>query len=183
MRRRANQSVHIFLVVSCAMAAVADDKLPVVPVEGQPLAANVRRVVQAMNLLGAPLSADVADQLESAAQYRDHARLQAALDPHSLLVVAINPESRVKVLRGPSAARLQQRGYTPVIIKIINESTVTKRLKIVSPQSGPVYAGAATLSLQRQQQTELGVNPNKSSDRERFLSVEMFAAPPMTEKL
>ncbi len=113
MRRRANQSVHIFLVVSCAMAAVADDKLPVVPVEGQPLAANVRRVVQAMNLLGAPLSADVANQLESAAQDRDHARLQAALDPHALLVVAINPESRVKVLRG---RRLSVRNRAPSML-------------------------------------------------------------------
>src|SRR5206468_5114529 len=109
-----------------------------------------------------------------------HARLQATLDPHALLVVAINPESRVKVLRGPARARLQQGGHTPVIIKIINESTITKRLKIRSPQSGPVYAGVAPLSLQRQQQTELGLNPNKSGDRERFWSVELFAAPPMT---
>ena len=99
------------------------------------------------------------------------------------LVVAINPESRVKVLRGPAPRMLQQGGYTPVLVKIINESTITKRLRIVSPQSGPVYAGVAPLSLQRQQQTELGENPNKTGDKERFLAVEMFAAPPMTDKL
>src|SRR5437660_430613 len=138
------QSVLAWLVATCTLAATAtaDDVLPVVPVEGQPLAANVRRVVQAMQLLGAPLPADVERPLESAVQDRDHARLQATLDPHALLVVAINPESRVKVMRGPAAARLQQGGYTPVLIKIINESTITKRLQIASPQSGAVYAGA-----------------------------------------
>src|SRR5262249_19677887 len=52
-----------------------------------------------------------------------------------------------------------------------------------SPQSGPVYAGAAALSLQRQQQRELGENQNKAQDPERFLGVEMFTSPPLTEKL
>jgi hypothetical protein len=166
-----------------ASATAAEDVLPVVPVEGQPLAANVRRVVQALELLGQPLVPEVAGPIEAAARERDHAKLQSLLDPQTLLLVAINPESRVKVSRGPAAAHLQQGGYTPVIVKIINESTITKRLKIVSPQSGAVYAGAAPLSLQRQQQVELGENPNRLGDKERFLSLEMFAAPPMTDKL
>jgi hypothetical protein len=78
---------------------------------------------------------------------------------------------------------LQQGGYTPVLVKVINESTITKRLRIVSPQSGPVYAGAAAGSLARQQQTHLGENQNTAGERERFLSVEMFAAPPLSDKL
>jgi hypothetical protein len=41
----------------------------------------------------------------------------------------------------------------------------------------------APLSLERQQQTELGVNPNTAGSKERFLSVEMFAAPPLSDKL
>src|SRR5689334_13646689 len=127
---RCLQPVLAWLLAVCALAAIAtaDDVLPVVSVEGQPLAANVRRVIQAMQLLGAPLPAEVERPLEAAAQDRDHARLQATLDPHVLLMVAINPESRVKVSRGPAAARLQQGGFTPVLIKIINESTITKRL-------------------------------------------------------
>ena len=165
-----------------AVAAIADD-LPIITVEGQPLAANVRRVEQALELLGQPLPAETAAALREAAQQRDHAKLQALLDKRALFVVAINPESRVKVLRGPAAATLQQGGHTPVVVKIINESTITKRLRILSPQVGPVYAGAAPLSLQRQQQTELGENPNKNGDKERFLSVEMFTAPPLSDKL
>ncbi len=85
--------------------------------------------------MGQPLPADVAAKLEAAAKERDHARLQTLLDKHVLLVVAINPESRVKVLRGPAAAMLQQGGYTPVLVKVINESTITKRLQDRQPAS------------------------------------------------
>jgi hypothetical protein len=159
------------------------EDLPVVPVEGQPLAANVRRVVQALDQLGQPLPTELASMLESAARDREQARLQALLDARVLLMVAINPESRVKVMRGPARAILQQGGYTAVLIKVINESTITKGMRIVSPQAGPVYAGVAPLSMQRQRQIELGENQNKSNDPERFLGVEMDEAPPMTGRL
>jgi hypothetical protein len=168
--------------LACAIVAVADE-LPVTAVEGQPLAANVRRITQALVMLGRPWPSELAQQIEDAARRRDADGLQALIDPLVLMGVAINPESRVKAMRGQATATLQQGGYTPVLIKIINESTITKRLRIVSPQSGPVYAGAAALSLQRQQQTELGANPNKTNDSERFLGVEMFSVPPMTETL
>ncbi len=174
----------LIVVVSLLVGVVAvADELSPQKVEGQPLAANVRRVGQALELVGQAWPREFAASIDAAAKERDADALQALLDRHVLLVVAINPESRVKVLRGPAPAVIQQGGYTPVLVKIINESTITKRLKIVSPQSGPVYAGVAALSLQRQQQAELGANPNKENDRERFLGVEMFTAPPMTEKL
>ena len=67
----------------------------------------------------------------------------------------INPEERVKVARGPAAAVLQQGGYTPVLVKVINEAATTKPLRITSPQSGPVTAGAADLSMARQDQRHL----------------------------
>lgn len=176
--------LRAMLIVCSGMAAMgAAAELPVVPVEGQPLAANVQRVVQTLALVGRPLDAETIAQLADAARHRDHARLQTALDRHVLLAVAINPESRVKVQRGPAVARLQQGGYTPVLVKVINGGTITKRLKILSPQGGSVYAGTAPLSMQRQQQVELGQNQNVKGDRERFLSVEMFTAPPMTETL
>ncbi|MEX2175426.1 MAG: CehA/McbA family metallohydrolase [Pirellulaceae bacterium] len=159
------------------------ENLPVVSVEGQPLAANVRRMLDALQMLGRAIPADSAAKIQGAAQQRDSARLQTLLDPHVLLAVAINPETRVKVLRGPAQARLQQAGYTPILVKIVNESTSTGRLRIVSPQAGPVYAGVADLSLQRQQQTELGENPNTEGSKERFLAVEMLSAPPLTDKL
>ena len=174
------------LVANCLLAlsmATADEKLPVVSVDGQPLAANVRRVMQGFDLLGRSLPAEVTSNISAAAQKRDAALLQSLVDPHVLLVVAINPESRVKVLRGPAKTELQQAGYTPVLVKVINEAAITKRLRIVSPQAGPVFAGIADLSLKRQQQTELGENPNTTDSTERFLAVEMCDTPPLTDKL
>jgi hypothetical protein len=171
----------VFIGVNTIVSLAGD--LPVIAVEGQPLAANARRVVQSLESLGAPLPESVAAKVTSAADARDHAVLQATLDEHVLLAVAINPESRVKVMRGPAQATLQQGGYKPVLLKIINESTGTQRLRITSPQSGPVYAGVADLSLKRQQQTELGENQNSSGNKDRFLALEMFASPPLSDKL
>ena len=154
-----------------------------VAVEGQPLAANVNRVLQALDTLGSPLPNETLESLVRAAMARDAAQLQKLLDPHVLFVVSLNPESRVKVQRGPAPVVLQQAGYTPVLVKILNESTVTKRLRIVSPQAGPPYAGVAELSMKRQQQEGLRPNENTARTTDRFLHVEMFASPPMTDSL
>src|SRR5688572_17689336 len=117
------QVVVLAAYLSASTTGLTQDTLPILSTEGQPLAANIRRVEQALQLLGKPLSVDLGNQLKTAADGRDHARLQTLLDNEVLLAVVINPESRVKVMRGPSAAVLQQGGYTPVLVKIINEST------------------------------------------------------------
>lgn len=154
-----------------------------VPVEGQPLAANAVRVVQALAQLGTPLPRGTVAALEKAGAARDAAKLQALLDPHVLASVTINPETRVKVQRGPARAQLQQGGFTPVLVKVVNLSSSTAPLRIASPQSGPVYAGVAPLSMQRQRQPRLRENENTKGDRDRFLQVEMFSSAPMTAQL
>ena len=178
---------------ACLLLAVAgpdvtqllatESTLEIGEVEAQPLAANVKRIIETLKLLGSPLPAEEVEKLQAAAKERDAKQLQKLLDPRVLLLAHINPESRVKVRRGPAAAELQQFGFTPVLIKVLNESTVTKRMKLVSPQAGAVYAGASKGSLGRQQQTELNDNENVKSASDRFLSVEMFEQPPMTDKL
>jgi len=154
---------------------------PLPTVEGQPLGANVLRVIDALDLLGAPLPTTLQRQLRDAASKRDAKRLQQLLDLNVLFVVSLNPEVRVKVARGAAAARLQQGGFTPVLVKIINESTATKTLRLTSPQSGPVYSGEALLSMQRQAQLHL--RSDGKGGRERFLQVELFQSPPMTAQL
>src|SRR5439155_21637545 len=140
-------------------------------VDGQELAANVKRVIEALQSLRSPLPAEDVERLQIAAKDRDARQLQKLLDPRSILLAHINPEARVKVRRGPAAAELQQFGFTPVLIKVLNESTVTKRMRLISPQAGAVYSGASKGSLQRQQQTELNNNENVKRDTDRFLSV------------
>ena len=157
--------------------------LTVVSAEGQPLAANVERLAEALEYLGAPLPPETRTALTRAGQARDAQKLQELLDPHVLLVVDLNPEARVKVERGPASAGLQQAGYTPVLVKVVNESGGTQRLRIGSPQAGPVYAGVAKLSMERQRQESLRENENTTGRTDRFLDLEMFTSPPMTANL
>jgi hypothetical protein len=168
--------------------AQAIQTTPAVPVprssvEGQPLAANVLRLLDALDHLGTPLAPALRQDLNAAAQARDADRLQQLLDEHVLMVVHINPETRVKVGRGPAPGILQQAGYTPVIVKVLNESRATPRLRIGSPQAGPVYAGMTRLAGERMQQQPLRENENVDGRNDRFLDLEMFTAPPMTATL
>jgi hypothetical protein len=155
----------------------------VADVSGQPLAASVQRLLEAYDYLGHPWPGEQRDALQAAIAAEDAAAVQAALDPHVLLVVHINPELRVKVARGPGAAAILEGGFTPLLIKVINEATVTERLRVSSPQAGKAYGGVAELSLQRQQTTELGTDQLTEDTPRRFLTLEMFGDPPLTPHL
>jgi len=196
-----NVRVHPALVFSVAVGALywtaqphgqvdrvqepsgAPAVLTPVAVEAQPLAANVQRLVEALDYLGAPWPAELRRDLVRAGQARDAKTLQEQMDARVLLAVHINPEARVRVARGPAPAVLQQAGYTPVIVKIVNESAGSQRLRIGSPQAGPVYAGMAQLSADRMQQQLLRENENTDRRTDRFLELEMFTAAPMTANL
>lgn len=168
----------VFLTFSTCPA----HELEIVEVEGQPLGANVLRVVEALDYLGAPLPEEIADALRDAAKERDGEALQKILDRRVLFEVKMNPEVRVKVARGPGEATIQQYGHTPVLVKVINHATVSGHFQINSPQSGPVYAGAAKNSLTRMAQTKMLENQNVEK-ADRFLDVEMFQSRPMTAGL
>jgi Ca2+-binding EF-hand superfamily protein len=152
---------------------MAVDPPPVVGgIEGQPLAANAARLVKSLEFLGTPLPAAIAKDLSKAIDDKDARKVQQILDAHVLFVVSINPESRVKLARGPAEPTIQQSGWTPVLVKIVNESTVKKPLKIASPQSGEVYSGRGER------------NPKDDPKIvERFLELQMFTEPPMTKEL
>jgi hypothetical protein len=172
-----------FLLLLFASTVVSAQEMEAIAVEGQPLGANVERVVKALESLGAPLPGETARALAQAVAARDDSALQRLLDAHVLLAVTINPEERVKVGRGPSTAVLQQAGYTPVLVKVVNEAGTTKRLRITSPQSGPITAGAADLSMERQDQRHLKDGEVRGGAPGRFLQVEMVTAQPMTANL
>ena len=181
-------ALRLFLaVLGLGPLAVADLAMAQTPepanVEGQPLAANVERVIRALDVVGAPLPGELTTALATAGAARDAIAQQKLLDPHVLLVVTINPEERVKIGRGPTLAVLQQGGYTPVLVKVINEATTTKALRITSPQSGPVTSGTADLSMRRQDQRHLKEGEVPGGAPGRFLQLEMFSAQPMTSNL
>jgi hypothetical protein len=178
---RAVAGFALGIIVTTASAQA--DPLEIVPVDGQPIAANVERLTRALELLGAPLPADAAAGLATAARSRDSEAIQRLLDPRVLMTVTINPEERVKVGRGPAEARLQQGGYIPVLVKVVNEAATTRALRITSPQSGLVSAGASKLSASRLDQKEHREGEVAGGAPGRFLQAELFTGQPMTANL
>jgi hypothetical protein len=161
----------ILALLACVLAAApaAGQAPEPIEVEGQPLAANADRLLKALEFLGAPLPAKTAKQLSKAIEARDAKKLQQLLDPHVLAVVSLSPEARVNAVRGPAGAVLQQGGYTPVLLKVVNESTVTKALNITSPQARPIFA--------------VDYEKKAKTDRNSFLDVEMYRKPPLSANL
>lgn len=173
----------ILTLASCQKREPVNDGFQYLDVPGQPLASNVRRLLTALDSLGHPLPSETTLQIEQAIKQQDSDKIQETLDPAVLAIVTINPEERVSVKRGADPGKLQQQGYRPALVKVINRSTSTARLQITSPQAGPVYAGASDSSMRRQQQTELTEDQNDDRSNERFLGVELFDSPPMTQQL
>jgi hypothetical protein len=163
-------TLSVLTILAIASLGRAADPLPVVgDVEGQPLGQNADRIAKALDFLGRALPKDVQKELTAAVEARDAKKIQEVLDSRALLLVTINPESRVKVARGPASPIIQQAGWTPVLIKVINEATIKSALRATSPQAGDVHSR----------------NPKdlKKDFRGRFLDLQMYTASPLTREL
>jgi hypothetical protein len=163
------------VALSVQTALCPAQTLEPVDVEGQPLASNVTRLLETLTFVGQPLPYETTKSVQAAVMQQDAIKLQKLLDPHVLFVLNINPEARVKVKRGPAPAVLQQGGYVPVLIKIHNDSTATKKLRMQSRQAQAIYSGGFAGP---------GVGKVTPEDiKDRFLDVELFNKPPMAENL
>src|SRR3954454_13995356 len=105
-----------FIAVSLVIleSRAVGEELPIVRgVEAQPLKAQVKRVAEALDLVGEPLTAAQQAALDKAMAETnaDEAveAIQKVLDARCLVGVNINPESRVKVARGATAAQLVEQ--------------------------------------------------------------------------
>ena len=123
--------------------ARADDLPIVTDVEFQPLSAQVKRVIETLDLLGQPLSRDEKTKLGQAFDSSGGApairTIQQILDRHCLAGVEINPESRVKSTQGPALPRLVQHGWSVFLVKVHNQAGVTAELVAESPNAAPLY--------------------------------------------
>ncbi|MDE2506779.1 MAG: CehA/McbA family metallohydrolase [Planctomycetota bacterium] len=137
---RTASTLTFFLNLGLFLASAADvqgDDLPIVSnVEFQPLAAQVRRVVDALEQLGRPLDPATRAKLDQGLNADDPARgvklIQQVLDPLCLIGVEINPESRVKAAFGPASPELVQNGRRVFLIKVHNEAGSTAELVCLS---------------------------------------------------
>ncbi len=159
----------------------AADELPLVTgVELQPLAAQARRISEALDYLGEPLSETEKARLKEAANDTDPGAgvqaIQQILDPHCLMGVSVNPESRVKAAPGPAAPRLTQNGWTVFLVKVHNEAGVTAELKAESPNAAPLVKPSSNRPDPPQ-----SIPPAEVT--QRWLDVALFNDRPMTRTL
>ena len=134
--RRRSPGGWALLALAWAVASVvapAEEFLPVDPVELQPLLSATGRLVEALDVVGAPLPADDRATLAEAGRDGDAAAasrtIQRVLDPLCLAGVTINAESRVSVVEGPAAKELVQQGWRTFLVKVANQAGITAELR------------------------------------------------------
>ena len=146
----------------------------------QPLSQQVRRLEDALNYLGQPLSPETHQALNAAMAEADEVkavgRIQELLDPLALAIVEINPESRVKVLAGDAAPRLVEGGTRLFLVKVLNQAGVRAPLVVESPNSGDVY-------LRSRGEKEPGQEVTPAHVKERWANFAIHSKPPMAERL
>jgi hypothetical protein len=173
-----------FILTSPISAA---DWPKVTKVDRQPLAAQGRRLVQALDYLGAPLPADDKKLLEAASEDSDEARavetIQTVLDRHCLAAVRITPAAGsspsqpvLEIQRGPAKPELAEQGWRVFLIKVDNPSGIKDlELRADSPNSLPLV-----------QQSSSKPDPKVTSVGEvsqRFLDLPMFNTQPLVRDL
>src|SRR5215213_6007088 len=157
--------------------------------EVQPLVAQVRRLVEAMDYLGEPFSPADKQALERAADEDDEGRalvaIQTILDKRTLAYITISPESRVSVQRGPTEATLVERGWRSFLVKVRNDAGVTAQLKAASPNALPVYARGLTPNIpggfSLDPRPTQRITPRQVADR--WLELAMFDKQPLEARL
>jgi hypothetical protein len=161
--------------------ALAADALPLVSdVDLQPLTAQVKRVAQALDLVGSPLEKSQREALERACSAIDPAAgaggIQEVLDPLCLAMVEINPESRVKVAVGPAPKKLMQQGWRVFLIKVKNDPSVQSALRVSSPNAARLQAQSTGAS-----EPKAAISPADVADR--WLDINLFDAQPLNKTL
>ena len=180
MRRLAIAGILALLFV-CPRLATAAEPLPIVTgVELQPLVAGVKRVAQALELVGSPLNQSQQAALDGAMANPDAAeagkQIQAVLDPLCLVGVNINPESRVKVAVGQAPLKLLQQGHRVFLVKVHNEGGVTAALRVSSPNAAPLVKRSTGSP-----DPKITIKPHEVPDR--WLDVSMLDGQPLNKTL
>jgi hypothetical protein len=108
----------------------------------QPFAAQVQRLLVALEWIGEPLpsseSAPLKEILAHPVAPDTVSRIEAILKLHVLLNVEINPESRVSATRGQAQAELVEQGWRSFLVRVDNQAKDTSVLQIRSLQARPM---------------------------------------------
>ncbi|HVK59294.1 MAG TPA: hypothetical protein VM735_10970, partial [Candidatus Kapabacteria bacterium] len=169
--------------VGCVSLLRAQSFPEEVEAEWQPLAAQLKRVAEALSFQGAPLSPEDQKALdELLAKGGDDAAEQAQkiLDPYCLIGVHINPESRVKVSTGPAKPILMEQGWRTFLVKVHNEAGVTAELRGLSPHAQSLFSGG---SFSTPSDKEFRRTPKNIPNDDRWMDMQMFNNQPLRKDL
>jgi hypothetical protein len=159
-------------VLSLTLSTAAAD-LPKVRVERQPLAAQARRVADALALLGEPLTEGERTALRDAA---DVNAIQTILDKRCLAGVHVTPEKKLETRIGPAKPQLAEQGWRVFLVKVHNEASLASvELTASSPNALPLTKRSSSLA-----------DPKVVSVGEvgkRFLDLMMFNNQPLVREL
>ncbi len=174
--RRTLFVVALFVFTSPTFAA----DLPRIDVERQPLAAQARRVADALALLGEPLSDVERQALRAAATAADEKKSVAAIqdifDKHCLAFVRVSKDKKVETRQGPAKPQLAEQGWRVFLVKVHNEANVADTaLGATSPNALPLTKSSSGRP-----------DPKVVSVGEvgkRFLDTMMYDAQPLNRNL
>jgi hypothetical protein len=154
----------------------------------QPFAAQIERLVAALEMLGTPFSAEHSAKLKVALRGGNDSesedavqRIVGILASRVLMEVELNPEMRISVKRGAAAPELYEGGWRTFLIKVSNQAGTTPVLKIKSPQGAPVGRHSSLAITGVHDFTNGAVDEVEA--RARWLAINTFDAPPMTPSL
>ncbi len=123
------------------------------PAEPQPLLAHSRRLREALEMLGVPLSPARIAMLESAGRETVAAsvveQVQAAFDPLCLAELQIHPDGTLAVKPAQSPPVLHEQGWRTFLVKVRNGAGATGSLRVTSPNAQQVPNGPAAGVAQR----------------------------------
>src|SRR5579871_625385 len=175
--------VHRLLIAVAAVVFASSalaDELPKVKVERQPLAAQARRVSEALALLGEPLTDAERQAIRDAATAADESKavdtIQAILDKRCLAGVHITTDKKLESQAGPVQPQLAEQGWRVFLVKVHNEPGITNvELTTSSPNALPMTNRSSSRP-----------DPKVVSVGEvgkRFLDVMMFTSQPLVRDL
>ena len=179
--------LRIILILSLAIIS-SHAALPLVSdVPIQPLSAQVNRLLEALDFLGAPLAANDKESLLAALakpSEKTSSAVQTILDKYCLLGINVNPESRVKLESGEIKRELLAGGWRSFLVKIHNEAGVTATLVAVSPNAKSSFEGGWFNSASDKyfRKTE-GKGYIAGSDPDLWLDLELFEGQLMPKEL
>ncbi|MBI1917850.1 MAG: CehA/McbA family metallohydrolase [Planctomycetes bacterium] len=134
--------VPLVLLLALPAATPAADLPKVTKVDFQPLAAQTKRLLDALDYLGSPLPEADRKALDAARNAENKAdgiaAIQAVLDKHCLAGVVLG-ESKIETVAGPAKPELAEQGWRVFLVKVINPDGVDKlELKAESPNALPL---------------------------------------------